>query len=187
MRLFLAVELPEEIRSRLAEEQARLKPVCRGWRWVRPASIHLTVRFLGEVPESEIAGQLPAWMETAAGCDRGRFDVGGTGVFPVRGRPRVLWAGISGQQPHNFLERIAVEFESTAVSLGFEPDRRRFSPHLTLARATRKGSAEPPPGPEQSSLGKVAVEEVVLFRSELLPDGARYTVLDRFRLGGESA
>jgi 2'-5' RNA ligase len=183
MRLFLALELPEEVRSGLRAAGEKMRRDHAGWRWVRPQSIHLTLRFLGEVEPAESDLQTERWRRTASACRGGTFRVAGSGVFPPRGRPRVLWAGILDPDPAEFLTDLASALEQEARRLGFKPEKRRFRPHLTLARAARGGGRPSVPDPGTlGDLGTVDADELVLFRSELRPEGARYTVLERFPL-----
>jgi len=128
MRLFLAVDLPDSLRRGLGELQRRLRSDLTGWRWVRPEGIHLTMRFLGEVAEEEDARQRTAWRLAAGACPRVRFRVGGTGVFPPRGAPRVLWAGVRALDP-----MLLQNFENAGVKL-LEPSRAELD---ALAKATR--------------------------------------------------
>jgi len=183
VRLFLAIDLPAELREELAGLQARLRAGCAGWRWVRPQGIHLTLRFLGEVEPARDAACRAAWREAVAPLPPFRAELGGIGSFPPRGRPRVLWVGVVEPGPGGLLQELARRLERAARDCGFEPERRPFSPHLTLARAARGGGPAPPPAVERAS-GRIAVERVQLFLSELHPAGARYTALDSFDLEG---
>jgi len=183
VRLFLAIELPAEVRQRLAEVQERLQASCRGWRWVRPDGIHLTLRFLGEVAEERDRRLRDTWRGAAAAGGPFVLGLGGVGRFPPRGRPRVLWLGIDELEPGQRLEALARRLEAAARADGFSAEGRAFRPHLTLARARRN---ERPVGPEEGACGggptRFAVTELTLFRSELLRSGARYTSLERFPL-----
>lgn len=183
MRLFLALELPEQVRAGLRTAGETLRKKHAGWRWVRPQAIHLTLRFLGEVDPVESARHTEHWRQTASTCRGGTFRVAGNGVFPPRGRPRILWAGILDPDPADFLTELASALEQEARRLGFKPENRPFRPHLTLARAARGGGRPSVPDPGTlGDLGTVDANELVLFRSELRPEGARYTVLERFPL-----
>ncbi len=185
MRLFLAIDLPQDARARLADAQDALRRACRGWRFVRPASIHLTLRFLGEVVEHDIAAQDEDWRGAVESLAAVRFRVAGSGVFPARGTPRLLWAGVVDERPSGGLRAIADALEARARELGFPHESRPFRPHLTLARAG-KGAArpEPPPAGVPGGIAEVEAREVVLFRSELRPDGARYAALASYPLAG---
>lgn len=184
MRLFLAVELPDAVRQGLDALQARLRDSWPGWRWVRPEGIHLTLRFLGEVDEATDAAARAGWRQAAAGCAAFRFRLEGLGRFPPGGRPRVLWVGVGEEGSSGRLAALATAVEGAARKAGFAAERRTFHPHLTLARAKRGGRPQWGEGIEPGIEEAVAVDRLVLFRSELRPDGARYTALDSFPLGG---
>jgi 2'-5' RNA ligase len=179
MRLFLALELPVEVRERLALLQSELRKKSSGWRWVRPESIHLTLRFLGEVDEHREPACRQGWREAVARFGRFRARVEGLGRFPETGRPRVLWVAVRAE-PEERLGELASALEGAARSLGFAPETRPFRPHLTLARAHRRPRFSEPGEPVPAM--SLPVEEVVLFRSRLGPGGARYTALSRFPL-----
>ena len=182
MRLFLAIDLPDSLRRELGELQRRLRSQAPGWRWVRPEGIHLTVRFLGEVAPDLDARHREAWRRAADECAAVRFGVGGLGLFPPRGSPRVLWVGIEALEPADGLTRIGKAVEAAARAEGFTPERRPFRPHLTLARAERRARPRPPASDDTGLLGEVEARELVLFRSHLERGGARYTRLDAFPL-----
>ena len=183
MRQFLAVELPAERRAAMVAARRVLSDQEPSWRWVDIGGLHLTLRFLGEVGEELDARSRPVWRRAAATSAVFAARIAGSGTFPVRGEARVLWAGVEDDPPGS-AARLAGAVESAARTLGFEPQRRRFRPHITLARA-RRGRRPTRPATELAvSRSSFTVSEVVLFRSELLPAGARYTALERFSLGG---
>lgn len=184
MRLFLAVELPAPLRERLAALQSRLRPDSAGWRWARPEGIHLTLRFLGEVEAQRDSACRSAWREAVRPLPPFRFALEGLGRFPPGGRPRVMWVGVKETGSGGVLQALAERLEQAARECGFPPERRRFSPHLTLARAARGGRPEWPGGAEERIGERVEVDRVFLFLSELRPSGARYTALDSFGLEG---
>jgi 2'-5' RNA ligase len=183
MRLFLAIDLPAPVRKAVAEVEERLRRDCPGWRWVRPEGIHLTLRFLGEVSPADDLTQREAWRRAVAAHPRFRFHVGSLGVFPAGTRPRILWLGLEETAPVRVLEPLAAALEHAARDLGFEPEERPFRAHLTLARAVRDARPVAPPPGSQAIATDVSAEEVVLFRSQLDPGGARYTRLESFPLG----
>ena len=185
MRQFLAVELPVAVRDEVERVHGELRGRVRGWRWVRPGSIHLTLRFLGEVGEDRDAPGRIAWRAAAAAVRPFEIRVTEIGTFPPSGRQRVLWIGVEETRPGGVLRRLAASLESEARALGFEPEDRELRPHLTLARA-RRGTRPQVPGEIRIEPAEGSVDEIVLFRSELLTDGARYTALERCRLGPPS-
>ena len=186
MRTFVAFELSSQIRDQLGQLQRRLGRFDQAVRWVRPESIHLTIKFLGEVPDDRLAALSAAVDEVAAGSESFELAVGGTGCFPPRGAARVLWAGL--EEPTGRLAHCHQSCEQVMERLGFEPERRRFSPHLTLGRV-RQGAGG---GGLREAVSKLAgfdgvrqtVGELILFESQLRPDGAVYTALHRAKLTG---
>lgn len=184
MRLFLAIDLPESVRSRLGELQERLRRSWPGWRWVRPEGIHLTIRFLGEVLPEVDSGARECWREAAAAVAPFKIGFGGIGRFPPRGGARVLWIAVHTQHGSEGLSLLAERVELAARSAGFEEETRPFRAHLTLARAMRGQSPTWSEGIDAGIEESVEVDRLVLFRSTLSPCGARYTALDSFALSG---
>lgn len=191
MRTFLAIEIPSEIRERLASQIERLERrlPAETVRWVRPASIHLTLKFLGEVDRSTINGIEDVVRPIASELPAIDLSVAGFGVFPTAARPRVLWVGARDEEGHlAFLWR---RLESDLEKLGFERERHKFRPHLTigrvqrgLGRRAREELADQLDGIEVDVLGRMTAEELTLFHSDLRPTGAVYTPLANFTLGG---
>jgi 2'-5' RNA ligase len=189
MRLFIAVEIDEAVRSSAATaaqtlqgQLAKLGPAVVGW--VRRENMHLTLRFLGEVTEDvalELRSRLSSPFDTAA------FDivVSGVGVFPPRGPVRVVWLDM----PEGADDMIALhdEIERRIAGLGFVPEDRPFRPHLTLGRVKAplpRGARDLISRFQDAPIGRSHVQEVVLFQSRLSPHGASYTALERASLGG---
>jgi 2'-5' RNA ligase len=186
MRCFLAIELPRETRDRLAALQRRLSVLDRDVRWTKVDQIHLTVKFLGEVPDADV-GQMCSSAATVA-RDYPPFDiqVSGTGCFPPRGPARIVWAGLASlPQP---LIDCHKAFERAFAELGIPPETRPFHPHLTIGRVRDpRGSHKIRPVLEPESQfdgGHFIVEELVMFQSVLHPSGPTYTVLSHAALGG---
>lgn len=177
VRAFVAMELDEAMREQLATEVERLRSRLQGVSWVRPGAIHLTLRFLGPARGAALDEMIPRLRAAASRCSPPSTPVAGLGVFPERGRARVLWIGIA--VPPAVLA-LQAECESAAVAAGFGPEPRPFRPHLTLGR-WREGA--PRPELPTSDLGPAALRQLVLYSSELRPDGARYSPLERFPLG----
>ena len=184
MRLFLAAELPAELAREAAAIQRRLRRELSGWRWVRPDGIHLTLRFLDEVDEERDRRARESWREAAAAGRAFRLEAGRIGQFPGRGRPRVLWLGVEEREPGGELAALAGRLEQAARRLGWDAEERSFRPHLTLARADRRGR---PCALESIESGEAGgwVRSLKLIRSRLGAGGASYTALDSFPLGAE--
>jgi 2'-5' RNA ligase len=185
LRLFYAVELPSEVRERMAEHIARLRaemPRVRAG-WERTEKLHLTLKFFGAVPQSRVAAlTLAAGRATSA---RAPFTltVADAGAFPPRKAPRVLWLGL--RDSRGDLARLHQTLETECAVAGFPREERSFHPHITIARLreprTALALAE-----LHRELGfpplEITVNEIVLMRSELGPGGSRYTALSHHRL-----
>ena len=187
IRTFIAVETPPEVRAAAAGLTDRLR---RGWRasevrWVPPENLHLTLRFLGETEESGVAPLTAALDGVTAGTPPCQLTLGPLGAFPDVRRPRVLWLGLKGAGTAA-LRSLQRRIEERVTGLGWEREGRPFSPHLTLGRVRPGRAADPGEGWTRAAVPELAfrVEEVVLMRSDLRPDGARYSVLHRAPLGG---
>lgn len=184
MRLFCAVELPPAVRQQLERGIGELRRRLPPARWVRAESIHVTLKFLGEQPNS-LVGALEAEVRAAlAACPPVEVRIGGGGFFPSPRRARVAWVG--GQAVG--LDRWAAALEEAAAACGVAREERPFSLHLTLARLERPW---PEPDTERflDAVGgwgfePFVAQEVVLFESQLGPGGSRYTALRCWPVGG---
>jgi 2'-5' RNA ligase len=176
VRAFVALELDERLHAALGELQQRLRPGLGAIRLVRPEGIHLTLRFLGSASPAQIAALGPRLAAAASACPRFDAPVRGLGTFPERGSPRVLWLGV--ELPPAALE-LQHACERAARAARFEREERPFRAHLTLGRWRERATRSALP---EADLGTARLESLVLFRSELRPDGARYTPLARFSL-----
>ncbi len=184
MRTFIAIEIPEETKRAMAEVQARLKVSGAEASWTRPEGIHLTLKFLDEVPEERIGEIMAALMQAVEGRGRFRLTVAGTGVFPHERNPRVVWIGISGELDK--LRKLQASVEAQMVRLGFQQEDRRFTPHLTLGRIKHlllRGSwVRALEGVKDVTLSGFEVTAVSLMKSELKPTGAVYTEIGKAEL-----
>jgi RNA 2',3'-cyclic 3'-phosphodiesterase len=189
MRAFVAFELPPEITRLAADLQAHLK--CQGLklRWVRPGNIHLTLRFLGEIPSAQTAAVAQAMRTAAQRGAPARLSVQGMGVFPGVHKPRVLWIGLAGQT--EVLGQTAARLEAELALLGIPSEERPFKAHLTLARIQTPVDTRMLQGAIEAC-GAFAphsflAAEMVLFQSDLRPQGPIYTSLARATLGEVSS
>lgn len=187
MRLFLAVELDEAVRStaeKTAEElRKRVDRVLRG-RWVPTSHMHLTVRFIGHVPDERVPSVLDV-LEPPVTIQTFEVALGTCGVFPTSGPPRVLWIGLN--EGLASLQAMHDEFNRRLAAVGFEPETRPFSAHLTLARI--KDASRGSGAVVRESIHAVRVpasrcqiSEAVLFESRLSPKGSTYTAQLRIPL-----
>jgi 2'-5' RNA ligase len=185
LRTFLAVDPGEAIRNRLVSLQNNLARATTDVKWVEEDNLHVTLLFLGEVDERDLAALCRAVGDTAAGHAAFTLSVQTVGCFPNPRRPRVLWAGVgAGSQ-----ELVALHdaLEPPLLKLGcYRREERQYTPHITLGRV----KSDRPPDRLAEALAKYAaweagetqVREVEVLSSELTPSGPAYTVLSRGRL-----
>jgi 2'-5' RNA ligase len=189
-RLFVALEPPEAVRRRLAAIAVELRRAAgRGSdeiRWVPPENVHLTLQFLGGVPEERLPDVERAIRAAAAAARPLSLEVKGAGGFPNARRPRVVWAGLAGDLPA--LAALVADLGRRLAPLGFPPEDRPFSAHLTLGRAREGRGASGIAGALASAAEAAGAPwrgtEVVLFESHLSPKGPRYEALAHAPLGG---
>ncbi len=189
VRSFIAVELPEELKAQLVTTQQELALLRAPVRWASMETLHLTLKFLGDVPRSELAGVARAVEEVAGGREPYEAELVGLGQFPALPRPpRVIWAGV-GAGGERVVE-LAEAVERALASLGFKPENRRFHPHVTLGRVKSsrglEGLSSAVAAAGDRSFGAFAVDSVVTFESELLPGGPSHTVVATAPLGGRA-
>ncbi|MCP3676900.1 MAG: RNA 2',3'-cyclic phosphodiesterase [Deltaproteobacteria bacterium] len=184
MRIFIAVGLPLEIVGTIAEVEGKLKTTKGRIAWVKPENSHLTLRFLGEVEEGRIKDIHRAMLRAIVGIHTFSILLREVGVFPSINNPRVLWIGTDGgEQLGTIYDRLEEELEG----IGIEKERRRFHPHVTIGRVRHlagKGALlDSIERLGEVESGKVPVEKILLFRSDLQPSGAVHTILREARLG----
>jgi len=180
MRVFIAVDLPNEVRKALADVQNELRPLSNSVRWVAPESIHITLKFIGEMPEkrledvdTELRGF--TWKPFT-------ITVRSVGFFPGKRSPRVFWAGLEAPT----MKDMAEELDARMERLGFDKEKRAFRPHVTLARARDNridsslvAGSEPY---QEHDFGSFIADRVFLFQSTLKPSGAVYEKLKEYLL-----
>lgn len=179
MRTFIAVEVPAAIREQMAAVRDRFDSAGVEASWVRPAGIHLTLKFLGEVPEELVPKILQALTLAASGREPFRLGIAGVGAFPNAASARVVWLGLTGEV--GSLVGLQAAVEQAMVGLGLERDGRPYSPHLTLGRIKhirrREAWLRALEGVKDITLPGFDVASVSLISSELLPGGAVYREL----------
>jgi 2'-5' RNA ligase len=177
IRCFVAVSLPEEVRDDLSALQERLRGRSPDLRWVTPASLHLTLKFIGEVEPDLFDAIGRALAPPLAPEPEARLAPKGVGAFPSPRRARVLWAGLSGDVP--IIAGAALEVEARLEPLGVPREARPFAPHLTLARARPQGRMPDLQRALETEAGyegpAFTVTELVLYESKLSPKGPTYT------------
>ncbi|MDH7500824.1 MAG: RNA 2',3'-cyclic phosphodiesterase [candidate division NC10 bacterium] len=184
IRCFVAVNLPPELKGRLAELEAQLKEARADVNWVKPESIHLTLKFLGEVEEERIPQIKRAIQEGSEGAGPLMLSLAGMGAFPHLRSPRVIWVGVGGEQER--LCELQERLERAMERIGFPREGRPFSPHITLGRM-RSGRGSPAlmdlvSRKADLKVGTVRAESIELMQSRLHPAGASYSVIESFPL-----
>lgn len=193
IRAFIAINLSEEILRGLSLTLAELKKRMPGIpvRWVPVENIHLTLKFLGDVSIANLELLTKILRAEAARQSPFELSVGGLGAFPSVRRPRVIWAGVEAPAELGVFQR---SVEAEMARLGYPPEDRPFSPHLTLGRVLRNANSEDIrqignviEGYKVGFLGATRVRAVHLFRSDLKPGGAVYTRIFSANLGDMSS
>lgn len=187
MRAFIAVELPEEIKSYLAQIETKLKSSKADVSWVSPANIHLTLKFLGEIDEVKLNRLIPIIEQTCA--DNGQFpaNLSSFGAFPSTNSPRVVWAG-AGKGNDRF-KKIVSELEEKIEKIGVDKETRPFSAHITIGRV-RSGlnrekliaALNALINEPKTGFPEFMVTKLTLFKSTLSSKGPSYTALKEANL-----
>lgn len=180
--------MPKELRLSLDAISKKISSSLKGnlIRWVNPNKIHLTLKFLGNVSESNIP-QIKGIIQSEAAAHKiFEISVGGLGVFPNMTHPRIIWVGVEAPEELLNLQR---RIEGKIERLGYPPDKRDFSPHLTLGRVARSANSkqvrmisEVLRNCKVGFVGAARVTDIHLYKSELKPDGAVYSKLDSAQL-----
>jgi 2'-5' RNA ligase len=181
LRLFVAVDVPDDVRSRLADALRGCHERVPGARWTRPESWHVTLKFLGWT-RSDLVESVREAVARAAPGEAFETSLTAAGAFPSPRRARVLWVGLD--DPGGRFGQM-VRLLDECLLPWFEPERRAFTPHLTLARLNPPQDLGTAAGgllgtPVRSD--RFVVDELVLYRSHLSPKGARYEALARLPL-----
>jgi 2'-5' RNA ligase len=186
IRSFLAIELPGTILKKIEEVQKDLRSSHADVRWVNPEKIHLTLKFFGNIDESQI--DLIVKSIEGPTQTRSPFSVAvhGMGAFPHFKNPRVIWIGLV--EGNGVLLSLQKELEKELEKVGFEPEGRSFQPHLTLGRVKSSRGRDELVGRlerfREEAFGEFQVEKLILFRSDLKPSGPIYTLLREIKLEG---
>ncbi len=181
VRSFIAIELPDELKLGLTQLEDQLKMSKQPWvKWVDPYNIHLTLKFLGSIAVDRINEIIGVMEEAIQGIPPFRLEVKDLGVFPNLRRVQVAWVGIRGEVDR--LSQLQQHLESNLARLGFTPESRPFTPHLTMARLRNRVSLD-----ERQSFGQliattrfettytIKVDAISLMRSQLTREGAIYS------------
>jgi len=184
IRAFIAIDLDDAVRRTAAKVIGALRESRGGdrVRWVRPENLHVTLRFLGNIESERVLPIVRELGEATAGLRPFRLELGRVGAFPSARRPRVVICDIGPSEP---LEELAEAVERAVAEAGFEREQRRFRAHLTLGRISGRAHS-PVTAPVTAGGESLVVDEIVLFRSQLVHSGAIHTPLERMALGGSN-
>lgn len=179
IRAFVAFKLPERVIGHAEALQDKLKAHHLKLRWVKPQNIHLTLKFLGDIPEADITTVGSALEKAVKNQEPLEMTVQGMGVFPSIKRPRVLWIGLGGALES--LKQLQTRLEEQLEKIGFKREKRGFKAHLTIARI--KGAI--PPDRLLRAMEQTAdytpqsfvAQKIVFYKSDLRPQGPVYTPL----------
>ncbi|MDR7520851.1 MAG: RNA 2',3'-cyclic phosphodiesterase [Armatimonadota bacterium] len=184
-RTFIAVELSDETRRRLADLQEQMRSAGARLRWVRPANLHFTLRFLSEISAAQVARATAATREVAQACAPFLITIAGLGAFPTFERPRVVWVGTT--EGAEALEHLAAALARALAREGFPADQRHFRPHLTLGRSRDDRQwgdlVRVLHRFRNVVIGPEHVRALTVMESRLTPDGPIYTPWEQVSLG----
>ncbi|HJY80927.1 MAG TPA: RNA 2',3'-cyclic phosphodiesterase [Candidatus Binatia bacterium] len=177
IRAFIAVNLAAPVIEEIAKVRFALQEAKGDVRWTRSEGLHLTLKFLGDIARNQVEPILAAIREALHGQQPLYLVAQGLGAFPNLRRPRVLWVGLSGEG----LPEMRRAIETALMPLDFPPEEREFTPHLTLGRVRSLRGWERllavVKAYEQVCFGESTVDQVILYQSELRPEGAVYSPL----------
>ena len=186
VRTFIAAEVSAEVRAGARRLIEQLSQSAAGVKWVDPENVHLTIKFLGEVDYVALNDVCRAVAGAVAGFEPFSVFCTRVGAFPSPARPRTIWLGLEDEEQQ--LTRLSAAVEKAMARLRFRRERRPFHPHLTIGRVRdgRKLGDFPTilASGDFSVTGSFTVDELVVFSSELTPDGPVYTPVGRAALGG---
>jgi 2'-5' RNA ligase len=184
MRLFIAIEIPDEIKKEMIKVQEQLRKANIDASWTRAEGMHLTLKFLGEVPEQKITEIVSGLQTAAEGIGQLRLEVKGVGTFPNPRNARVVWIGLSGEIGK--LSKLQGAVEDSMARIGLARDERKFTAHLTLGRIKDIRSRDQWLAVlteiKDRSLPGFDATTVSLMKSELKPSGAVYTGMGNVEL-----
>lgn len=188
IRSFIAIELPDEVRRELGELSRELgKAKYPFVKWVDTGNIHLTLKFLGNIPPARVDGITEAVKQAAKGKSPFQLEISKLGAFPTVNQPRVIWVGVGGETDR--LVELQRSVDSRLAPLGFAPEKQSFVPHLTIARVRESASPDDKKAlgrllasTKFDSQGRIGVDSIKLMRSQLTPEGPIYSLLSRVAL-----
>jgi RNA 2',3'-cyclic 3'-phosphodiesterase len=182
MRIFMAIEFPEEIKEIIIQRINLFKKLHPQFKWIKRPALHLTLKFIGELPDTIIPGIYNQLKEAFLHTDPFNLASGPLGFFPSAKRARVFFLDLKKSDPLEICYQI---IENRLELIGIEKDKRAFHPHITLARIKNFNlTSEQSQALQSQSMPQIIinVNEIILMQSELSASGARYTPVQRFSL-----
>jgi RNA 2',3'-cyclic 3'-phosphodiesterase len=184
LRCFIAIEIPDQIRNEIRVLIENLKKYQADVKWIPAENLHLTLKFLGNTPETLLPDIVGTLIAVLASYEPFYITIGDTGVFPNRKFPKVCWLGI---EDTGILKTLRGDIENSMKRLGFKTEEREFNPHLTIGRVrSRQGMISVVNELDRHkgrTFGGITVDTVSIMRSELRPEGAKYTRLHKAPFG----
>jgi 2'-5' RNA ligase len=186
LRLFVSINLPDEVRQHLAKLQAEAgQSIRKCVRWTRPEQLHLTLKFLAHIDEKEVPNLRAALADACKGANRFNLEAASVGCFPRPSAPRIIWVGIIGDLDRLLPLQKQIDDATTPWK---EPENRPFTAHLTVGRVNEPNQAQRQAigrfveANQSLRFGQWTVQEIDLMQSRLSPTGSTYTRLDSLRL-----
>ena len=183
IRIFIALELPEEVKKEILEIQRQLVIKDAKIRWVSKENTHLTLKFLGGVEESLMPNIYETINRASKSFNSFQLNLSNAGLFPNKGRPKIIWAGIGGRTSE--LESLSENCDSAMHRIGFKRENRKFKPHVTIGRIKSLSDAED----LSQRLNDLEVDpiefeaaKINIIKSDLTSSGAVYTLLNSINL-----
>lgn len=184
LRCFIAIDLPDGVKSEVRQVIDSMRKCGGDIKWVDVSHIHITLKFLGNTAETAIHGIQDSLRSVVSSCPPFCITIYGTGVFPNRKHPRVIWAGIEDSET---MKNLKQDIENAMTTYGYQKEDRDFAPHLTLGRVrSQKGiitTLLKLDSFRETLFGRLQVDTVKLMKSELRPQGPEYTCISGIPLG----
>jgi 2'-5' RNA ligase len=186
LRSFIAVEIPDPVKMEIGEVTGLLKKYDADVKWVTVGNLHITLKFLGSTPEEAVPEIRKSLVKTVSSFQPFYIKIQGTGIFPNRKYPRVVWVGVEGGDT---LVKLAGDIDNAMSFFGYRKEEREFKPHLTLGRVrSREGISSVVNELDnfrEKEFGTFAADRIRLMRSELKPKGPEYSCLYEMPFGEE--
>jgi 2'-5' RNA ligase len=184
MRIFISVELPDEVKKNIMELINELKMAEAGVRWVEAKNLHITMKFLGWVDDKKVNDVIDLAKKAAEGFGSFKAKFEGIGTFPPGKTPRVIWAGT--REGGDNLTRIAAALEKHFSGAGYRSEEREFSPHITIGRVKENRGVdklkEKMAGYDSSRFGEMTVDKIAVMKSALTPKGPVYEIIREVKI-----